>query len=104
MLMSKSQEKDTTSPTERIAGFYRRYLGREPEPEGLAYWTNLYHTIGSGFVENGIANSEEAINRIINSTYRQYHGRDASPSELVSLSSIYRRQGNRALIDIIRNK
>ncbi len=49
----------------KVTEFYRKYLGRNPDPSGFNYWVNIAKSKGLYFVEKSIANSPEAKNRKI---------------------------------------
>jgi len=63
--------KKTSAPTDeayikaKVAEFYRKYLGREPDPSGFNYWVNVAKSKGLEFVEKSIANSPEAKSKKI---------------------------------------
>jgi hypothetical protein len=65
-----------------INDLYSDILGRAPEAAGLAYWENVYRTTGAGgelAVVQGILNSAEADQRILDNCYAQYLGRTPDP-------------------------
>jgi hypothetical protein len=53
--------------------FYESVLGREPDDQGLQYWTDYFdHGGKTGDMAYGFFESDELLNRVINDYYQQF--------------------------------
>lgn len=77
-----------------VSALYREVLSREPEPDGLVYWTAMLDRGESrSAISNGIWFSTEKTNSRVRDAYRQYLGREASESDQAYWSNIARSAG-----------
>ncbi|HQU45489.1 MAG TPA: RHS repeat-associated core domain-containing protein, partial [Pirellulales bacterium] len=53
--------------------FYESVLNREPDPDGLKYWTNYFNTGGNtGDMAFGFFESDELLDKVLGNYYEQY--------------------------------
>lgn len=64
-----------------VGGLYREYLGRAPEPAGLAYWQAVLPVVGRAGVVDGIRHSLEARTMWVACELREY-GVTAAPDRI----------------------
>ncbi|MGH7137805.1 MAG: DUF4214 domain-containing protein, partial [Pirellulales bacterium] len=74
-----------------VTALYQRLLDRQPDSEGLTYWTNKLDTnaLGPDQVVNGFNSSPEYYQNLTIRFFQQYLGRNPSASELSSYVAMF---------------
>lgn len=85
-----------------VSSMYRELLKREPEPEGLNYWTTrLNNGEARSSISNSIWYSPEKYNVRVAEAYSLLLGRTASPAERAYWSGVARQYGPTAMRSLI---
>ncbi len=85
------------TPTGYVTAVYRQIIERDPEPDGIAYWSGILRTKGRSAVVYTIWNARETTKVRVNDAFVTFLGRPASESEKESHATYELRYGHTAM-------
>lgn len=80
-----------------VAWAYQHYLGRAPDPAGLAFWVSRAERLGVPAVARSLYNDPWSLRRRINLRYQEALGRQADPAGIAYWSPRLAKRGDQDL-------